>query len=68
MCLRTASEPDSSVTGKGKWPGRAGPGGPDDYFNRKKKKKQETVAIQGRAYQDGSLSDGDIRPALAQVS
>lgn len=36
MCLRTASEPDSSVTGEGKWPGRAGPGGPDDYFNRKK--------------------------------
>lgn len=39
MCLRTASEPDSSVTGEGKWPGRAGPGGPDDNFNRKKKSK-----------------------------
>lgn len=32
------------------------------------KKKASNVAVQGKAHQDGSLSDGDIRLALAQVS
>lgn len=48
MCLKTASEPDSSVTGKGKWPEGLGQEG--QMTTAIGKKKQVTVAVQGRAH------------------